>query len=52
MTNRGRNFGCVIMSQVPGLTFLSLHNYRKNDPINGYGGGRPYDSADLRKAIN
>lgn len=49
MTKRDRNFSRVNTSQVPGLTFLSLQNYRKNDPINGYGGGRPYDSAELEE---
>ena len=49
MTKRERNFGCVSMSQVPGLTLISLHNDRKNDPISGYGGGGPYDSTELEE---
>lgn len=49
MTKRNRNFGPVNTYEVPGLTFLSLHNYRKNDPLNGYGGSRPYDSAELEE---
>lgn len=49
MTKRDRDFGSINISQVPRLTFLSLLNYRKNDPVNGYRGGGLYGSAELEE---
>lgn len=49
MTKRDRDFGSVYTSQVPKLTFLRVYTATGKCPINGYGGGGPYGSAELEE---